>query len=98
MSDHVYKAVEITGSSPTGVDDAIRSAVNRASKTLRDLDWSSVPPRTGQDHPMEHRFAYPEVQEVRRSPSGATARNAMSGVTGQPRTSRVPGVSPKSCP
>jgi hypothetical protein len=87
MSDHVYEAVEITGSSPIGVDDAIRSAVNRASKTLRDLDWSSVPPRTRHDEPMEHRFAYPDVQEVRRSPSGATARNAVSSVSGHPRTS-----------
>ena len=39
MSDHVYKSVEITGSSSQGVDDAIRGAVAKASQTLRNLDW-----------------------------------------------------------
>ena len=39
MSDHVYKSVEITGSSPQGVDDAIRNAIAKASQTLRNLDW-----------------------------------------------------------
>jgi len=42
MSDHVYKTVEITGSSPTGTDDAIRRAVERASKTLHNLRWFQV--------------------------------------------------------
>lgn len=42
MSDHVYKSVEITGSSPVGVDDAIKGAVAKASRTLRALDWFEV--------------------------------------------------------
>jgi flavin-binding protein dodecin len=42
MSDHVYKSVEITGSSAAGVDDAITRAVDRASRTLRNLDWFEV--------------------------------------------------------
>ena len=42
MSDHVYKTVEITGSSATGVDDAINGAVAKASQTLRGLDWFEV--------------------------------------------------------
>ena len=42
MTDHVYKTVEITGSSTTGVDDAIRNAVAKASETLRHLDWFEV--------------------------------------------------------
>lgn len=42
MPDHVYKSVEITGSSREGVDDAIRRAVGKASETLRHLDWFEV--------------------------------------------------------
>jgi dodecin len=39
MSDHVYKTVEITGSSPEGVTQAIDRAVAKAAETLRHLDW-----------------------------------------------------------
>ena len=39
MSNHVYKSVEITGSSPDGVTQAIERAVAKASETLRNLDW-----------------------------------------------------------
>ena len=39
MSDHVYKSVEVTGSSPEGVTQAIDRAVAKASETLRNLDW-----------------------------------------------------------
>jgi dodecin len=42
LSDHVYKAVEVTGSSTTGVDDAIRTAVSKASESLRNLEWFEV--------------------------------------------------------
>jgi flavin-binding protein dodecin len=42
MSDHVYKSVEITGSSPEGVTEAIERAVSKASETLRNLDWFEV--------------------------------------------------------
>lgn len=40
--DHVYKSVEIVGSSTTGVDEAVRAAVQRAGKTLRNLEWFEV--------------------------------------------------------
>ena len=40
MSDHVYKTVEITGSSASGIDDAIEGAVAKASQTLRGLRGS----------------------------------------------------------
>jgi flavin-binding protein dodecin len=39
MTEHVYKSVEITGSSPTGVTEAIDRAIAKASETLRNLDW-----------------------------------------------------------
>jgi flavin-binding protein dodecin len=42
MSDHVYRVTEIVGSSPDGVDQAIRNAIARASQTLRNLDWFEV--------------------------------------------------------
>ena len=42
MSNHVYKSVEITGSSPEGVTQAIERAVEKASQTLRNLDWFEV--------------------------------------------------------
>lgn len=42
MSDHVYKTVEVTGSSEDSVDDAIRRAVAKASQTLRNLEWFEV--------------------------------------------------------
>jgi dodecin len=42
MTDHVYKSVEITGSSPEGVTEAIDRAVAKASESLRHLDWFEV--------------------------------------------------------
>ena len=42
MSDHVYKSVELTGSSRTSTDDAIRNAIARASNTIRDIRWFHV--------------------------------------------------------
>ncbi len=40
--DHTYKIIELVGSSPDGVDQAIRNAISRASETLRNLDWFEV--------------------------------------------------------
>ena len=40
--DHVYLVSEIVGTSPDGVDAAIRNAIARASKTVRELDWFEV--------------------------------------------------------
>lgn len=42
MSEHTYRIVEIVGTSPEGVDAAIRNGVQRASQTLRGLDWFEV--------------------------------------------------------
>ena len=39
MAEHTYRIAEIVGTSPNGVDDAIRNAVNRANQTLRNIDW-----------------------------------------------------------
>ena len=45
---HVYKLVELVGSSPDGVEDAIENAISRASQTLHDLDWFEVRSVRGQ--------------------------------------------------
>ncbi|GAA2718889.1 MULTISPECIES: dodecin [Streptomyces] len=42
MSNHTYRVTEIVGSSPQGLDDAIRNGIARASQTLRGLDWFEV--------------------------------------------------------
>jgi len=42
MGDHVYKSTELTGSSKESVDAAVRTAIERASKTLRDIRWFEV--------------------------------------------------------
>ena len=42
MADNVYSVTEIVGSSTEGIDDAIKGAVGRASKTLHNLDWFEV--------------------------------------------------------
>jgi flavin-binding protein dodecin len=47
MTDHVYKSVEITGSSPKGVTEAIENAVAKASQSLRHLEWFEVVSQRG---------------------------------------------------
>jgi len=42
MANHVYKLVEIVGTSTTGIDDAIRNAIETAAKTIRRIDWFEV--------------------------------------------------------
>ena len=42
MADNIYSISEIVGSSTESIDDAIRGAVGRASKTLHNLDWFEV--------------------------------------------------------
>ncbi len=42
MSKHTYKVIEIVGSSPSSIDDAIQSAVAEAAKTVRNIKWFEV--------------------------------------------------------
>ncbi|HLS85560.1 MAG TPA: dodecin [Burkholderiales bacterium] len=42
MADHVYKTIELTGSSPQGMQEAILNAVAKASSTLHNLRWFQV--------------------------------------------------------
>lgn len=42
MSDHVYKMLELTGSSPTSIEEAVTTALARASKSVRNIHWFEV--------------------------------------------------------
>lgn len=42
MSDHVYKKIELTGSSKVSMQDAIENAIARAAKTIRHMRWFEV--------------------------------------------------------
>jgi dodecin len=42
MSEHVYKIIDLVGSSPTSIEDAIQTAIRRADQTLRNLRWFEV--------------------------------------------------------
>ena len=42
MTDHVYKSLELTGTSAEGVEQAIQNAISRASSTIRNIKWFEV--------------------------------------------------------
>lgn len=42
MSNHVYKMIELTGSSSTSIEDAVQRAIGKASDTLHNLNWFEV--------------------------------------------------------
>ena len=46
--DHIYKTIELVGSSTTGLEDAIRNAVAKAAQSLRNLRWFQVIETRGQ--------------------------------------------------
>ena len=48
MHDHVYKVIELVGSSETGIEDAVNNAIIRATETLRNLRWFEVVQVRGQ--------------------------------------------------
>jgi flavin-binding protein dodecin len=56
MTNRTYRVTEIVGTSPEGIDAAIRNGIERASRTLRHLDWFEVTQVRGQikDGTVEH--------------------------------------------
>ena len=42
MSDHVYKLLELTGTSATSIEDAVKMAIDRATRTVRNIHWFHV--------------------------------------------------------
>ncbi len=56
MSNRTYRVTEIVGTSPDGIDQAIRNALARAAQTLRHVDWFEMTQVRGQvkDGTVEH--------------------------------------------
>jgi flavin-binding protein dodecin len=48
MTDHVYRLIEVVGSSETSIEDAIQSAISKASSTIRHIRWFEVVETRGQ--------------------------------------------------
>jgi flavin-binding protein dodecin len=42
MTDHVYKSIELVGSSTRGMEDAVQKAIAKAAQTVRNLRWFEV--------------------------------------------------------
>jgi flavin-binding protein dodecin len=59
MSDHVYKHVELTGSSKSGIEDAVANAIGRAGQTLRNIQWFEVVETRG--HVVDGKIAHWQV-------------------------------------
>ena len=56
MSDHVYKKLELVGSSKTSIEDAVQNALARAEKTVRNMRWFEVTETRGylEDNKLSH--------------------------------------------
>ena len=59
MSDHVYKLLELTGSSKTSIEDAVQNAIAKASKTIRNMHWFQVTETRG--HVADGKVAHWQV-------------------------------------
>ena len=59
MSEHVYKIIEVVGSSSAGIEDAIESAIARASSTIEEIRWFEVKETRG--HVENGRIAHYQV-------------------------------------
>jgi len=59
MSDHVYKLIEVAGSSTAGYDDAVKKAVDKAAASLDHLDWFEVTEMRG--HIRDGKIAHYQV-------------------------------------
>ncbi|MCB0209059.1 MAG: dodecin domain-containing protein [Anaerolineae bacterium] len=59
MTDHVYKKIELTGSSDVSIEDAVQNAVAKASKSIRNMRWFEVVETRG--HISNNQVAYWQV-------------------------------------
>jgi flavin-binding protein dodecin len=48
MTNHVYKMLELTGSSPISIEEAVQTAIAKAHETVRNIQWFSVVETRGQ--------------------------------------------------
>jgi dodecin len=59
MSDHIYKIIELTGSSAAGIEDAVQNAITKAALTVRGMHWFQVQETRG--HIVEGKVAHWQV-------------------------------------
>jgi len=59
MPNHVYKSIELTGSSTTSMEDAVRTAIDKAAKTIRNMRWFEIVESRG--YLEEGKIAYWQV-------------------------------------
>ena len=59
MSEHVYKQIKLTGSSKSGIEDAVQNAISRASSTVKNMRWFQVVDTRG--HIENDRIAHWQV-------------------------------------
>lgn len=59
MSNHVYKQIELTGSSPISIEDAVSSAIAKAHETVRNIQWFSITETRG--HVVDGKVAHWQV-------------------------------------
>lgn len=59
MTRHVYKHIELTGSSPDSIEDAVQSAIAKAHETVHNIQWFKVIETRG--HVVEGRVAHWQV-------------------------------------
>ncbi|QPT40345.1 dodecin domain-containing protein [Oligella ureolytica] len=59
MMSHTYKQIEIVGSSTTSIEDAVSSAIAKASETIRNIQWFEVVETRG--HVSDDKVAYWQV-------------------------------------
>ena len=59
MNNHVYKLLELTGSSSTSIEDAVTSAIAKANETIRNIQWFTVTETRG--HVVDGKVAHWQV-------------------------------------
>jgi len=59
MSEHIYKIIELTGSSTSTIEDAVQNAIAKASQTIHNLQWFQVTETRG--HVVEGKVAHWQV-------------------------------------
>ena len=59
MSDHVYKLIEVTGSSPVSSDEAVTNAIAKAAETINNLNWFEITETRG--HIVDGKVAHWQV-------------------------------------
>ena len=59
MSDHIYKKIELVGSSPISIEDAVNNALKKASESIRNIRWCEMVETRG--HIEDNKVAYWQV-------------------------------------